>query len=194
VTRFGRWAAARRARRDEGGSAVVEAAIIIPIITLLTFGAIEYGIAFRESAGVKAASRAGARTASAMPRNEMYLESTAKAVSSAVRDLGFSDPVEMWVYHAPTTGGKPATCGTQCARFTWDEVTDSFVQTSGTPWLASEQNACASASDPNLPQQIGIYVKARHDFVTGLFGAGSDLTSITVMRLEPFVGVGSCSS
>ena len=28
-------------------------------------------------------------------------------------------------------------------------------------------------------------MKARHDFITGLFGPGMDLTDVLVMRIEP---------
>src|SRR5690348_11814441 len=52
---------ARRHRRDERGSAMVEAAIILPLIVLLTFGLIDFGIGFNQKAGLDSASRAGVR-------------------------------------------------------------------------------------------------------------------------------------
>ena len=52
---------ARRSRRDERGSALVEAAIILPVIALLTFGAIDFGIGFNQKAGLDSAVRSGAR-------------------------------------------------------------------------------------------------------------------------------------
>jgi hypothetical protein len=182
---------ARGHRAAERGSVVVEAAIIIPMLIVLIFGSIEYGIAFRESGAVHAASRSGVRIASAMPRNSGYLDAAANAVTAAMGDANKSTPQELWIFHAPTTGGKPATCSSECALFTWNGT--KFVQTGGSPWLADQQNACVSADDPNLPQQIGVYVKARHSTITKMFGSAVTLTSTSIMRLEPFVGTGGCS-
>ena len=50
-------------RRDERGAAMVEFAMILPLLVLLTFGIIEFGVAFNASSSVSQASRAGGRTA-----------------------------------------------------------------------------------------------------------------------------------
>jgi Flp pilus assembly protein TadG len=180
-----------RARHAERGSVVVEAAIILPLLMALTFGAIEYGISFRESAAVHAATRAGVRAASAMPRNSGYLDAAANAVTTAMGDASRTTPQELWIYHSVPNVGRPLTCSTECALYTWNGT--KFVLTGGNPWAADQQNACASADDPNLPQQIGVYVKGRHTMVTKLFGTAVTLTSTSVMRLEPYVGTGGCS-
>ena len=179
------------ARRGERGTVIVEAAIIIPLLLVLIFGAIEYGIAFRESGAVHAASRSGARIASAMPRNAGYLDAAANAVTAAMGDANRSTPQEMWVFHASSTGQRPSTCSSECTLFTWNGT--KFVQSGGSPWLADQQNACVSADDPNLPEQVGVYVKAKHSMITKLFGSSVTLTSTSVMRLEPYVGTGGCS-
>jgi len=43
--------------RDQHGAALVEAAIVMPLILLLTFGAIEFGIGFSQKAGIEAIAR-----------------------------------------------------------------------------------------------------------------------------------------
>jgi Flp pilus assembly protein TadG len=182
--------AGQRARREERGSVIVEAAIIVPLLILLTFGVIEYGIAFRESGAIKASSRAGVRAASAMPRNTLYLQTAADAVSAAMGDVSNSTPQELWIYHASTSGGHPTTCATECALFTWNGT--KFVQTGGNAWAADQQNACTSADNVDLPQQIGVFVKAKHKMITAFFGKETMLTSTSVMRLEPYVGTGGC--
>ncbi len=187
----GWWARRGRRRASERGSVLVEAVVIIPLILFLTFGAIEYGIAFRESAAVKASTRAGVRTASAMPRNAGYLDAAVNAVTDALGDANKSTPQELWIYRASTGSGRPSSCSNDCALYTWNGT--KFVLTGGDPWLAEEQNACASADDPDLPQQIGVYVKARHTMITKFFGTAQTLTSNSIMRLEPYVGTGGCS-
>jgi Flp pilus assembly protein TadG len=175
---------------------IVEAAIVVPLLILLAFGAIEYGFAFRESASVKSASRAGVRMASALPRNPEYLDKTSNAVTSAMRELDASTPEELWIYKASASGGRPETCTANCAQYRWDPTAQSgegaFVLDSGTPWPYTQQIACASADNPNYPEQIGVFVKVRHNRLTGLFGSSSALTSASVMRLEPYAGTGGC--
>lgn len=39
------------------------------------------------------------------------------------------------------------------------------------------------ASGP--PDYVGVYIRARHDFITGLFGDDIDLTDEIIMRIEP---------
>jgi Flp pilus assembly protein TadG len=52
---------ARRIDRNQRGSNLVEAALILPVIVFLTFGAIDFGIGFNQKAGLDNAGRAGAR-------------------------------------------------------------------------------------------------------------------------------------
>jgi Flp pilus assembly protein TadG len=199
VARVGRFRArgrarmARRVRRSERGSVIVEAVIIIPMLLIVTFGAIEYGIAFRESAAIKAAARAGARSAVAMPRNDGYTDAAANAVTTAMGDVANSTPQELWIYHAYYNTPRPSTCSNECAKFTWDATSKKFVLTGGNVWDADQQNACASADDPNFPEQVGVYIKAQHKMVTAFFGGTKTLTANSVMRLEPYVGTGGCS-
>ena len=52
---------------DERGAVLVEAAIMIPLVILLTFGAIEMGFAYNEQGTIRAATRTAARAASGRP-------------------------------------------------------------------------------------------------------------------------------
>ena len=53
----------RRGGREQGASAV-EFALVLPILVLLVFGIITFGIVFARTQGMEAAAREGARTAS----------------------------------------------------------------------------------------------------------------------------------
>lgn len=50
--------------RREGGAALVELAIILPVLIMMVFGIIQFGIAFNRVQGLHAAAREGARVAS----------------------------------------------------------------------------------------------------------------------------------
>jgi Flp pilus assembly protein TadG len=53
----------RRARRDEEGQTLVEFALVLPILALLLFGVIQFGIVFNNYLTLTDAVRAGARKA-----------------------------------------------------------------------------------------------------------------------------------
>ena len=56
-------------------------------------------------------------------------------------------------------------------------------------WPSTSQNACGDAAHTDY---IGIYVRARHPYITGLFGTAVTLTDHAVMRLEPVPSAGGC--
>jgi hypothetical protein len=180
--------AARRRGRDGGerGAALVETVIIIPLVLLIVFGIIEFSSAYHDASVTADASRAGGRIASAQARNPDYATNAAAAVAAALRTLPKDSPQELWIYRAnskgyPGAGTDFASCGAQCIKFTWDpETLDWRTTTSGGGWAASTHQVCAEPFD-----QIGVYVKIRHDFVTKLFGATLDLDDHSVFRFEP---------
>jgi hypothetical protein len=188
----------RRAdERRERGAVLVEAAVIFPVLIFLVLGICEYALAYRNSLTVSSASRAGARTASALGRNATYATDSRDAVSAALAALPKARWQEVVVYHAQgPAGASPgmpvsgsfSSC-TECVRFTWDPSANSGAggwAQSGT-WNSSDQNACAGEAD-----YIGVYVKAEHKYVTKLFGDSRTLQDHTVMRFEPIPSVSVC--
>lgn len=73
-TRGGRPGRLRRGR-DDGGAALVEFALIMPLLFLLIFGIIEFGWAFRQNLDVRHGAREGTRLA-AVNANPSNGEST----------------------------------------------------------------------------------------------------------------------
>ena len=174
--------------RDERGASLVEAAIILPVVILIVFGIIEFGLAFKDSLTVSSATRAGARTASAEPRRPTFHDDTAKAVERAVSALPTGAVDELWIYKAdaaghPIDGGGSAytSCNT-CAVFTWDTAANQFTRQPGSDWNPMTQNACVG--DPGH-DAVGVYLKVNHAFVTGFFGQAITLRDHAVMNLEP---------
>jgi Flp pilus assembly pilin Flp len=181
----------RRHLGDEDGAAMVEFALVLPLLLLLLFGIIEWSFVFRDSLTVASATRAGARTASAMPRNATFADSTARAVATAIDALPDDAVQELWVYKAGPTGmpvGRTdfASC-TSCVRYRWDGDADRFVRQSGATWDPTSQDACAGETDA-----VGIWLKVHHRFLTSFFGPDMDLTDHTVMNLEPIPILQGC--
>jgi len=68
--------------RDERGAAVVEFAIVLPVLVMLVFGIIQWSIYFNRLQGLQAAAREGARVA-ALPQST---QSDIKAKVNAALD------------------------------------------------------------------------------------------------------------
>jgi Flp pilus assembly protein TadG len=178
---------------------IVEAAIIIPLLLMLTFGAIEYGIAFRDAAAVAASSRSGARLASTLSTADdiTLQQNVALAVSDSLHDLINGTPTYLVIYRANSNGDAASgsltaatpTCD-DCWIFSWNAgnpptVPAKWVLTggAGTPWTKAERQA-AVCKQTTLPS-IGIYVRATQKGLTGLFGGNKTTDQKTAMRLEP---------
>ena len=93
----------------------------------------------------------------------------------------------MWVYKAnsqgyPGSGTGFSTCAANCIRYIWIQAQDKFDIDAplGGGWPALNHQVCGEPFD-----QIGIYVKIDHKFLTRLFGAHVQLQDHSVFRFEP---------
>ena len=157
------------------------------VLILILFGIIEWSLTFKDALTVASATRAGARTASAEPRNPDFAEDAARAVLTAATALPDDSIEELWIYKAPADG-TPTCTASACVKFIWDSAADDFVRDTSFDWDYESQNACAGESDA-----VGVYLKVSHDFVSGVIpGDGVTLTDNTVMNLEPRAAFEGC--
>jgi hypothetical protein len=179
----------------ERGAVLAEAALVLPVLALLLFGILEYGLLFRSNLTVAEATRSGARVGAAMPRQPDMLAATAEATAGRLVASGVPEDQirRLVIYRAdPTTGGLDGggstdaaieACSTDCVRYAWDGTTDRFLPVTGSPtWSAASQEACGGIGDTDY---VGVYLRVRHEFVTGMFGSGVTITERSIMRLEP---------
>jgi Flp pilus assembly protein TadG len=169
------------------GAALVETVILLPLILLIVFGIVEFSSAYHDASVTSDAARAGGRIASAQARNTSYATNAAAAVAAALKTLPSDEPQELWIYRAnsegyPGTDHDFVTCTTKCIKYTWNSGTKdwNYGSPGGSGWDAATHQVCSEPFD-----QLGIYVRIRHDFVTRLFGATIDLADHSVFRFEP---------
>lgn len=176
-----------RLRRDDRGAALVEMAILLPVLIIVVFGIIEWSAAYHDASITADAARSGGRMASAESLNASYATNAASAVAATLQSLPASEPQEMYVYKAnsngyPGNGTDFSTCSTSCISYQWQSASKTFNTASpgGSGWPAASQQVCTEPFD-----EVGIYVKISHSFITNLFGATVALADHAVFRLEP---------
>lgn len=207
-SRLGRVYRHRRVRSDRG-AALVEAAIILPVLMVFLLGIIEFGLVYATGATATGASRSGARLAAASfgpnpPAVSLHNatntgpgDNAAAAVSADLTALTSATPIGVVIYAVDKTktdgqpvGGFPAKtntmpgCSTKCLRYTWNDTTKKMVFQSGT-LTPADFNVCSSNPVANPLGSIGVWVLIRHSYLTKLIGQYNYVEGMTVMRIEP---------
>lgn len=81
---------AARLRGDESGQALVEAAIVIPVLLVLVFGVVMAGRVVHAKIAVQAAAREASRTLATAPSEEQGLADADDAARAAANGYGLS--------------------------------------------------------------------------------------------------------
>jgi Flp pilus assembly protein TadG len=186
----------------------VEAAIVLPMVILLIFGMVEFSLLLRDYVSLTAATRAGTRLASAEAaaggcNTAVYgatcvstsvpaaAQDAANAMQRALSGVPSTSVNYVLVYKANDKGYPGATGSTvmptscsgvsNCVMFTWNVAAQQYRYNSGA-WDSRTINACVNdvAQD-----SVGIYVKATHTWLTGLFGQTIGLSDRSVNKFEP---------
>jgi hypothetical protein len=194
-----------RRRGSARGAAAVEAALVTPILLILVFGIVEMALLMRDDVALTSAVRMGGRMASAnagqgpagddatgacaAPCTPASSPMLAVSAASAIQRAGSAMPKDsiqkLWIYKAndkgyPGSDGSTAwTCATNCVEYKWVAASDKFGYVRGS-WPSTSIYACAGA-----PDRVGVYMQAKHDFVTGLFWQTTDLDDHAVFTFEP---------
>lgn len=197
---------------------MVEFALILPLVVLLTFGIIEFAIAFNADSNINQAGRAGGRTAAILSTDpQMAFKAGAAAATSLDLSPGnvTGDPI---VCVAQFRASTPTGCANN------PHATVMTLKHPGTPgspvWVIQDQNGdppgtwgttqdnwpvsarnygCPVNNQPGTFDKVVVYVEAKHKLlVPGLFSvffgnqSSPKFTSLAVYQLEP-VPTNTCS-
>ena len=91
-----------RRLRGDGGLAIVEFAIVAPLLALLAAGVIEFGMAWRDNLTVSSASRAAARVASNLGNNNLADYEALLTLEAALASMEYATLEGVLIYD----GGK----------------------------------------------------------------------------------------
>lgn len=187
-------------RSGERGAVAIEAALIFPLVLFLGLGIIEWSLVLRDQIELTSLARSGARAASSLapdraapypsvPLSEQVVDSMAQATSTL--PVGSVKYAIVYEVGAAGLSGSPKTpsfgCGSAiaCARYDWIPSADGgkgAFSVTATHWDGADLNACLG--DPGM-SNVGVYLRAEHAMLTGVFGSTKGLSAFTVMRVEP---------
>lgn len=186
-------AAALFGRRD-AGAALVETAIVTPLLLLILFGAIELGSAWQFATQLERAARAGARPATALSANAYADRDALAAVVGSISAADRRGITAVVVYDATDDPRVPDAClrGSvpgRCNSYTPQQFTAVAGQgrwgcrpgSLDASWCPTGRSS--SSADPI---KIGIHIAGYHRWVTGvLSGDGLGVSATVVMQLDP---------
>lgn len=191
-----RW---RRQDREKG-AALVEMAIVLPLLLILVFGIVEYGMLFRERLTIAAATSSAARTGATMGKRDAADFRMLQALEAGLYDQVDSDVlISVDIFRAdPNTGAKisddvntyafdpinfPSCHWNPCP----DPTSGSYYGFAGAGWIPSDRVTTLDAVGGGL-DVLGIEVTYHHSDITGFIpGVDRDLVERALIRLEPDV-------
>jgi Flp pilus assembly protein TadG len=182
-------------RRNDRGTVLVEAAIIMPVLILLAMGTIEFGMAWRDRLSVQNASRAGARAGASLATDAQTDYNILQSVKSGL-GTKHTSATKIIVYKATASDGAvPAACLSAsqsgvCNVYTVADMSAASTDfgcgagDKDTSWCPTSRSADVTSA--NGPDYVGVYIAFSHGMITGSFGSGTlTIRDSAVMRLEP---------
>jgi len=195
----------RRLTADRGAT-LAEAAILTPLLVVLLFGVLEFGGAFRDYLTLNNTVTAAARQASIQGDDPEADYQIVQQVARSSAAFPASEIDLIVVYHpASPDAPPPAAClaGTSVPDGGVDATGACNVYTADAlGWAGSSAHwGCGAGSadgawcptdrktalsGPNgPPDDLGVYVRITHPYLTGLFGRSLALAKSSVIELEP---------
>jgi hypothetical protein len=213
---MGRKAAGRAVARCRGerGAAMVEFALVLPLVVLLTFGIIEFAIAFNTDSNINQAGRAGGRTAAILSTDPQMAYKAGAAAATSLDISPNSVTGNPRVCVAKFNPAQPNSCiNNQYATVmtlvhpgkpnspVWQiaDQDDLGNFPAADNWPVNVRNyGCAVNGQPGSYDKVIIYVEADHKLlVPGLFGvffhndSSPKMLATAVFQLEP-VSTNTC--
>jgi len=193
----------KRRGRGDRGVALIEAAIMTPVIFLFLFSIFEFGFAFRDYLAVANSTRDGAREASVAGNVTDADYRTLRAIERASAALPTGAIGRIVIFRATgPTSTIPTACKTSTAASTLAEnfcnvytPSDFHIPKSGfgcdptpNPLPDPDRHWCPTdriVSVGSGLDYVGVWMSVQHSYITGLFGSGVTFEDTTILKVEP---------
>ena len=190
-------------RRGDGGLAIIEFAIVVPLLTLLFAGIVEFGMAWRDDLTIASATRSAARVASNLGDNELTDYEALLTLQAALATLDNATLEGVLIYDGSATNGDPAascfdvngdpqsSAAGNCNFYTEAMISSLDVSnfSGGVICGAWDWYYCPvnerSTSQATL-SDVGVWIRIERGWFTQMFpGDGLTMEDQTIMRVEP---------
>lgn len=185
------------AQPRERGAAMIEMAMVLPLLVLLVFGIVEYGLLFKEKLTIASAANSAARTGATMGTREEADFRILRALEAGLYDqVDATVLISVDIFMADEITGAKDAFDVNTYTFTnvlpcrWSPCPDPSQGGGpdyGGPWTPDLRDTELDASGGGI-DVLGVEVTYHHDDITGLIpGVDRDLTERALIRLEPDV-------
>ena len=171
-----------RAQRRERGATLVEAAVVFPLLFLVLFALVEFGMAFKDSLsvghGAREAARAGATFGNDPHANLLIL----REVEKVMDPVGIAVGLRVRIYNPETAAGDTYTFQDGFAGdCNWTPCPDPDSIAYNIPtWLPASRDVSAP-----FTERIGVRVIYTHRWITKMFATTTDFTKDVNFQIEP---------
>lgn len=189
-----------RHTRRERGAAMLEFALVLPLLLLLAFGTAEAGLGWTENNRVEGAASTAARVGAAAGRDASADVQILVALKASLPPEALANLDRVIVFKPSNSNGAiPTNCDKptgstnqggvsgQCNTYsgaTVRAVTDIATTNLGTADDSWPGNTRLD-SLANPPDYLGVYVRTRHDSKTGAGFGNFTITRTSIYRLQP---------
>lgn len=174
--------------RDDRGTTLVEFAFIFMMMLMISIGAFEWGMGFRDGLSVSQAVREAARVGAAFGDRPDADCAILEAGAGALAAIGGNDVKELWIYQSDVNGTVGA--NRQIYRPALPTDDPAVLECSG-GWYPIQQTWSPTSRDNAGPTRdwLGLRVVLDHEWITGfLWWNGTvEWQESAVMHLEPAV-------
>jgi Flp pilus assembly protein TadG len=190
-----------RGARDERGASLIEAAVVIPLLILLAFGAAEFGFAFLDFLNVSSAAREGARVGSAVGDAIDADALIMGAIAEATADLDTSTIETVWIFRAKANGDPVDNCvvDNSVDYYTCAGPTNNTMIYDGAgnlligSWTSTGRTDTVGLNCPavpaDCPDRLGVRVVFTHQYITGFLALPTGpFSEDAVFQIEPDAG------
>jgi hypothetical protein len=204
----------RRRRRDgnrDRGAALIEAAIVLPLVLLLAMAVLEFGFAWRDANQVERSLQNAGRVVSNLGRSRYADYEALRTINSQLQGMAGAEVERVVIWEASSSDGEPpSSCltmaisaggpngnsGQRCNVYSAQQLaTESLAGFPGTTDCGGgwDNFFCPPTRrdtvDPDLTY-IGIYIRVEYTpFTSVISGPTIDIERSTVYRVEPCVPI-----